>query len=67
MDDFFLDVNRIEMRRWSRGLGAPPLINRNIYHHAAGFHLSQHCACDQLRRFCSRKKHGADEQIAIGH
>ena len=63
----FLDVNRIEMRRWSRGFGATALINRNIHHHTAGFHLSQHCARDQLRRFGSRQKHGADEQIAIGH
>ena len=63
----FLDVNGIEMRRWSRGLGATALINRNIYKHAAAFHLSQHCTCDQLRRFGSGQKHCADEQIAIGH
>src|SRR5256885_14232890 len=35
----FLNVNRIEMRRWSRGFTATSLINRNIYEHAAAFHL----------------------------
>ena len=63
----FLDVNGIEMRRWSRGFGATALINRNIYEHAAAFHLSQHYTCDQVRRFGSRQEHCADEQIAIGH
>jgi hypothetical protein len=40
----FLNINRIEMRRWSRRFSTTALINRDVHKHAPGFHFSQHRA-----------------------
>src|SRR5438477_10060454 len=57
----FLAVDGMEMRGWSRGFGAPPLINRNICKHAAASHLSQPCTSTPLRRSASRLHVGPDQ------
>src|SRR5205823_11740888 len=46
MRNSFLNINRIEMRGWSRCLRAAALVDRNINQHTAALHLPQHRARD---------------------